>query len=145
MFIVLRLFFLYFMLVCVYCKNNSHCFKNYKTSVGGNLNDFISPHQFQIDPSLFEQDDCTAPKCGDLSEYTDSAHTEAEGLSSRCTNASNVYDWCWHDTSHSNPFCTVWNRTANLPGPAGQNKACSRPHHSNHLAKWKEYIGWCGV
>ena len=30
----------------------------------------------------------------ELSEYTDSAHTEVEDLSSRCMNGSNVYDQC---------------------------------------------------
>ena len=28
--------------------------------------------------SLFQQNDCTPPICGELSEYTDSAHTEVE-------------------------------------------------------------------
>ena len=42
----------------------------------------ISPHLFyQILPSLFELDDCTQPKCGELSKYTDSAHTE---VGARC-------------------------------------------------------------
>ena len=27
-----------------------------------------------------------------------------------------------------------------LPGPACLNGTCSRPHHSNHIAKWKVYI-----
>ena len=52
-----------------------------------------------IQPYLFYQiyicqDDCTPPKCGELSEYTDSAHTEVEDLSSRYTSGSNVYDRC---------------------------------------------------
>ena len=33
---------------------------------------------------------CTPPKCGELSEYTDSAHTEVEDPSSRCINGSDV-------------------------------------------------------
>ena len=40
--------------------------------VGCNLNDSTtSSHVFQI----YEQDDCTPPKCGELSKYTDSALT----------------------------------------------------------------------
>ena len=31
-------------------------------------------------------------KCGELSEYIDSAHTEVEDPSSRCMNASDEYD-----------------------------------------------------
>ena len=39
----------------------------------------IPQHLFyQIYPSSTELDDCTPPKCGVLSEYTDSAHTEVE-------------------------------------------------------------------
>ena len=39
----------------------------------------IPPHHiYQIYHSLSVQDDCTPPKCGELSEYTDSAHTEVE-------------------------------------------------------------------
>ena len=57
-------------------------------SVGWNL--MIPPHLFyQIYPSFLEQNDCTPPKCGELSEYTDSAHTEVEDLSSRCMNGKN--------------------------------------------------------
>ena len=48
----------------------------------------IPPHLFyQIYLSFLEQNDCTPPKCGELSEYTDSAHTEVEDLSSRCMGA----------------------------------------------------------
>ena len=50
----------------------------------------IPPHLFfQIYLPLLQQNDCTPPKCGKLSEYTDSAHTEVEDLSSRCMNGSN--------------------------------------------------------
>ena len=39
----------------------------------------IPPHLFyQIYLSFLEQNGCTPPKCGELSEYTDSAHTEVE-------------------------------------------------------------------
>ena len=46
------------------------------------------------------------------------------------------------------PSCIACRRTANLPGLAWQNEACSQPHHFNHLAKWKKYTGtpnlaWC--
>ena len=58
---------------------------------------------FQIYPPLPEQNDCTPPKCGELSQYTDSAHTEVEDLSSRCMNGSNVYDRCGHDISQLHP------------------------------------------
>ena len=61
----------------------------------------IPPHLFyQIYLSFLEQNDCTPPKCGELSEYTDSAHTEVEDLYSRCMNGSNVYDRCGYDTRH---------------------------------------------
>ena len=41
----------------------------------------IPPHLFyQIYLSFLEQNDCTPPKCGELPEYTDSAHTEVEDL-----------------------------------------------------------------
>ena len=44
----------------------------------------IPPHlYYQIYVFLFESDDCTRPKCGELSEYTDSTHTEVEDVSSR--------------------------------------------------------------
>ena len=53
----------------------------------------IPPHLFyQIYPSFLEQNDCTPPKCGELSEYTDSAHTEVEDLSSRYMNTPRWYD-----------------------------------------------------
>ena len=40
-------------------------------------------------------------KCGELSEYIDTAHTEVEDLSSRYMNGSNVYDrYAGHDTNN---------------------------------------------
>ena len=49
----------------------------------------ILPHLFyQVYLSFLEQNDCTPPKCDELSEYTDSAHTEVEDLSSRYMNGS---------------------------------------------------------
>ena len=82
------------------------------------------PHLFHqiIYLFFFQQNYCTPLKCGELSEYTDSAHTEVEDLSSRCMNASNEYDRCGHDTRRLHPSCTACRRTANLPGPASQNE-----------------------
>ena len=68
----------------------------------------------------------------------DSAHTEVEDPTRM--NTSDVYDRCGHDTRQLHPSCTACRRTANLPGLAWQNEACSQPHHSNHLAKWKRNI-----
>ena len=51
----------------------------------------FAPHLFyQIYPSLSGLDDCTPPKCGKLSECTDSAHIDVDDLSSRCMNGSHV-------------------------------------------------------
>ena len=60
----------------------------------------IPPHLFyQMYLSFLEQNDCTPPKCGKLSEYTDSAHTEVEDLLGCMNmNVSNMYDRCGHDT-----------------------------------------------
>ena len=43
-------------------------------------------------PNIYflEKNDCTPSKCGELSEYTDSAHTEVEGISSRYMKEGNV-------------------------------------------------------
>ena len=43
---------------------------------------------------MLEWKDCSPPKCRELSEYTDSAHTEVEDLSSRCMNGLNEYVQC---------------------------------------------------
>ena len=64
------------------------------------------------------QNDCTPRKNGELSEYTDSSHTEVEDLSSRYMNGSKVYDRCGHNTRQLHPSCTACRRTANLPGLA---------------------------
>ena len=77
---------------------------------------------------------CTPLKCGKLSEYTD-AHFEVVDPCSRCMNGWDVYDRCGNDTRQFHPSCTACRRTASLPGLAWQNEACSRPHHSNRLAK----------
>ena len=47
---------------------------------------------FQIYFLLLEKDDYTPPEYGELSEYTDSAHTEVGALSSRYTKGSDVHD-----------------------------------------------------
>ena len=65
-------------------------------------------------------------KCGELSEYTDSAHTEMEDLSSRYMNWSDVCIRCGHDNRQLHPSCTAYRRTVNLTGPAWHNEACSR-------------------
>ena len=54
---------------------------------------------YQIYLPLLEQNYCTPPKCGKLSEYTDSVHTEVEDPSSRCINESDEYERCRHDTN----------------------------------------------
>ena len=45
-------------------------------------------YQIYISFFFYEQNDCTQSKCGELSEYTGSAHTEVEDPSSRCMNGS---------------------------------------------------------
>ena len=53
----------------------------------------IPPHlSHPIYLSFFQQNDCTPLKCSELSEYTDSAHSEVEDPSSRCMNALDEYD-----------------------------------------------------
>ena len=52
----------------------------------------IPPHHiYQIYHLWSERDDCTPPKCGAPSEYTDSAHTEVEDPSLGCMNESHMY------------------------------------------------------
>ena len=46
--------------------------------IQGGIEEIPQHHIFQIHHFLSERDDCTPPKCGELSEYTDSAHTEVE-------------------------------------------------------------------
>ena len=78
----------------------------------------MPPHLFyKIYLFFLEQNYCTSPKCGELSEYTESAHTEVDALSSRCMNGSNVYDRCGHDTRQFHPSYTAF-RTANFTGLA---------------------------
>ena len=51
----------------------------------------IPPHLFyQIHLSFLEQNNCTPPRCGELSDYTDSAHTEVEDPSLGCMNVSRL-------------------------------------------------------
>ena len=69
----------------------------------------IPPHLFyQIYLSFLEQNDCTPPKCGELSEYNDSAHTEVEDPSLGCMNVSNVYGRCGLDTRQLHPSCNFY-------------------------------------
>ena len=81
----------------------------------------IPPHLFfKIYLPLLEQNDCTPPKCGELSEYIDSVHSKVEDLYSTCMNGSNDYDRCRHHTRQFNFSSTACRRTANLPGSACQ-------------------------
>ena len=57
----------------------------------------------QIYLPLLEQNDCTPPKCGELSKYTESAHPEMGDISSRCMNGSDEYDGRWRDTRQFHP------------------------------------------
>ena len=85
----------------------------------------IPPHNiYQIYHSLSVRDDCTPPKCGELSEYTE-VLTQVEDPSLECMNGSNVYDRYRHDTKQLHPSCTACRNTTNLPGLAWQNEACS--------------------
>ena len=56
---------------------------------------------------LFQNDDYFPPNCGELSEYTDSAHTEVEDLCSKCMNILNVYDQYEHNTRRIHASYTV--------------------------------------
>ena len=79
----------------------------------------IPPHNiFEIYNSLSVRDDCIPPKCGELSEYTDSVHTEGEGPSLGCMEGSNVYGRCGHDTRQLHPSCTACRKIANILGLA---------------------------
>ena len=65
--------------------------------VGWNLNDSTTSLPPDIYP-FFQQNDCTPPKCGEMSEYNDSAHTDVDDSTSRYMNVSDEYDQCGHDT-----------------------------------------------
>ena len=94
----------------------------------------IPPHLFyQIYISFLEQNDCTPPKCGELSEYIDSAHTKVEDLSSRYMNGSDAYDRCGYDTRQLHPSCTACRRTANLPGQATYIQTYIYIHTHTHI------------
>ena len=80
----------------------------------------IPPHLFfQLYFPFRQQNGCTSPKCRELSEHTDSAHTKVEDLSSRMYEMGQM---CMidagHDTRLLHPSCTACRRTANLPGLA---------------------------
>ena len=52
------------------------------------------------------QNDCIPPKCGELSENTDSAQIEVEDLSSRYLNGLDVFGRRGHDTRR--PCCIAY-------------------------------------
>ena len=81
------------------------------------------------------QDDCTIPKCSELSEYIESSHTEVEDLSSRYINESDVYDRCGHDTRQLHPSCIACRISQD------RFDRMKLDRNRNNLAKWKEYIG----
>ena len=86
--------------------------------IQGGIEKILPHHIYQIYHFFSERDDCTPPKCGAPSEYTDSAHTEVDDPSLGCMNVSNVYGRYGHDTKQFHPSCTACRRTANLPGLA---------------------------
>ena len=68
----------------------------------------ILPHLFyEIHLSILKQNDRTPPKCGEQSEYPDSAHTDVEDLSSRCMNGLYVNGRYVNDTKQFHPSCTA--------------------------------------
>ena len=98
---------------------SSYKYKNvlkFKILIQGGIEEIPPNHIYQIYHFLSERDDCTPPKCGAPSEYTDSAHTEVGDPSLGCMNESNVYGRYGHDTRQLHPSCTACKRTANLPG-----------------------------
>ena len=71
----------------------------------------IPPYLFyQIYPSSSGPDDCTPPKCGELSEYTDSAHTEVGDLSSRLLEGKGMFYLTTHSTHfiHGYMASDIW-------------------------------------
>ena len=60
-----------------------YSFRYNKMNVGWNLNDSITFLLPNTSFHFFQQNVSTPPKCITPSEYTDSAHTEVEGLCSR--------------------------------------------------------------
>ena len=58
--------------------------------IQGGIEEIPPHHIYQIYHFLSERDDCTPPKCGAPSEYTDSAHTEVEDSSLGCMNESHI-------------------------------------------------------
>ena len=75
----------------------------------------ISAHLFnQIYLLLFAQNDSIPPKCGELSEYTDSAHTEVAGLSLSCMNGRKEGNVLTMHSTHL--FTVIWRQTYGI-GP----------------------------
>ena len=81
--------------------------------MGWKLNDSTTSHTIYIFPFLSKMI-ALHQNVAKLSEYTDSAHTEVEDLSSRYMNGLNVHDRCGQDTRQRHPSCTACRRTANL-------------------------------
>ena len=96
-------------------NKNQNLLKILKPIQGG-IKEIPPHHIYQIYHFLFEWDDFTPPKCGELSDYTDSAHTKVEDPSLGYMNGSNICDRCEHNTRQLHPSCTACRRTANLPG-----------------------------
>ena len=84
-------------------------------SVGWNLNDSTTSLPSKI-YFLFQQNDCTPPICGELSEYTDSVHTDVEGLSSFL---HRMWDNC--QFPRLDRMKLVRNRTIPITLPSGNN------------------------
>ena len=59
--------------------------------IQGGIEKIPPHHTYQIYHTLSVRDDCTPPKCSELSEYTDSAHTEVEDPSLECMNGSSYW------------------------------------------------------
>ena len=117
----------------------------------------IPPHLFyQIYLSFLEQNDCTPPKCGELSEYTDSARTEVEDLSSRYMSQMHMTDV---GTTQDNfilpvlpvgglPISQVWldrmklvrNRTIPIILPSGNNRVHQLWHEVNPVQTWQQSL-----
>ena len=86
----------------------------------------IPPHLFyQIYLSFLEQNDCTPPRCGELSDYT-----QVEDPSLGCMNGSNVYDRCGHDTRllDASDVCACVRDKTNLPIDPLEDVVSLRPH-----------------
>ena len=75
--------------------------------IQGGLEKIPPHHIYQLVHFLSVRDDCTQPKCGAPSEYTDSAHTEVEDPSLGDMNGSYMYGRYGHDTKQ---LCQSYSR-----------------------------------